>query len=256
MEDEDLTHVSWKDTAFIQAHGLNEHSVMPYFALSQFYDKSSINEQISMQARFNQLEASQLDKRQMTGLDYELVYAVMTSPSLFIITKSMRRSPTQADVVAAYYVIEGTIYQAPDLHTLTSNRILNSLSHVQKTLTATLSGSRYHPAIGSFWESDEKFLQPPAEEKLDEADLEKPPSLSEDDGDLSRKAVDQVTESKTEEIETRFLGDTTEDRNRAGLFAAKLDALVHTTWGSAIEPTDAWEEARGSEPEDTPTAAT
>ncbi|KND04822.1 uncharacterized protein SPPG_00525 [Spizellomyces punctatus DAOM BR117] len=156
MEDQDLTQISWRDPAFLQHFGLGEHNVMDYFALSEFYDKSSINEQLRMQARFNELQTSQLDKRQMTGIDYELLYAIVNvQPSLFVITKGMRRSPNNVDLLAAYYILDGTVYQTPDLHTLVSNRILTSLHHVQKLFDGALADSRYHPALGHYWKEDE-----------------------------------------------------------------------------------------------------
>ncbi|TPX56425.1 hypothetical protein SpCBS45565_g08419 [Spizellomyces sp. 'palustris'] len=159
MEDQDLTQISWRDPAFLQHFGLGEHNVMDYFAMSEFYDKSSINEQLRMQARFNELQTSQLDKRSayfMTGIDYELLYAIVNvQPSLFVITKGMRRSPNHVDLLAAYYILDGTVYQTPDLHTLVSNRILTSLHHVQKLFDGALADSRYHPALGHYWKEDE-----------------------------------------------------------------------------------------------------
>lgn len=58
-----LLNVSFKDTAFLEVFGLSDQNIISYFALSQFYDKSSLNEQINMQARFNQLSAVELDRR-------------------------------------------------------------------------------------------------------------------------------------------------------------------------------------------------
>ncbi|KAI9103008.1 MED6 mediator sub complex component-domain-containing protein [Phlyctochytrium arcticum] len=169
---DDLTHISWKDTAFLQMYGLGEHNIMDYFSLSPFYDPSSINEQIRMQARFNQFEASQMDKKQMTGIDYDAVLA-STAPILFIITKGMRRSPTVVDLVAAYSVIEGTIYQTPDLYTLLSNRILTSLHFVQEGFDAALSDYRYHPSLGYYWKRDQERYERELEANKDKVDQQR-----------------------------------------------------------------------------------
>ncbi|KAJ3154016.1 Mediator of RNA polymerase II transcription subunit 6 [Geranomyces variabilis] len=248
-DDTDLTHVSWKDTAFIQQHGLNEHSIIPYFALSQFYDRSSLNEQIAMQARFNQLEAASLDKRQMTGIDYELAFASLAPPSLFIITKSMRRSPTHTDLLGAYYIIEGTIYQAPDCNSLVSNRVLNSLHHMQKAFADLQDEARYQPAIGHFWESDEKaFAKSAAALVADDSGLDDDDEIPGDDaagmeGSTARSDAGSSTKAERRPLggrPTRFLGDSADDRRRAGAFAASLDAAIGITWNAAIEPPDAW----------------
>ena len=61
MEHVPKTDVSFKDTVFLQQFGLGEHNALDYFSTSQFYDPSCINEQIKMQARFNELEAASLD---------------------------------------------------------------------------------------------------------------------------------------------------------------------------------------------------
>ena len=61
MEHESKAQVSFIDTVFLQQYGLGEHNALDYFSTSQFYDPSCINEQIKMQARFNEFEASKLD---------------------------------------------------------------------------------------------------------------------------------------------------------------------------------------------------
>ncbi|KAH9265234.1 hypothetical protein BASA83_011234 [Batrachochytrium salamandrivorans] len=105
MSEEDLTSVSFKDTAFLQVFGLNEHNALDYFAMSQFYDKSCLNEQLKMQVRHNDLQAQQLDGRQMKGLEYTIWYFTL-QPSLFVIRKQTRFSPTRVDLIAVYYIVE------------------------------------------------------------------------------------------------------------------------------------------------------
>lgn len=45
-----------------------------------------------------------------------------------------RSSPTKVELKALYYVIEGTIYQSPDLGYLLNSRIQTSLWYLQKAL--------------------------------------------------------------------------------------------------------------------------
>jgi mediator of RNA polymerase II transcription subunit 6 len=96
-KDEALSQVCFKDTVFLQSFGLSERNVMDYFALSQFYDPTSINEQFKMQQRFNQLSkepTASLDRRNMKGLEFELWYFTL-QPSLFVIRRQIRSSPTK-----------------------------------------------------------------------------------------------------------------------------------------------------------------
>ncbi|KAJ3345760.1 Mediator of RNA polymerase II transcription subunit 6 [Kappamyces sp. JEL0680] len=122
-EQVDLTTVSFKDTAFLQAFGLHEFNVLDYFAQSQFYDKSCINEQLKMQARFNNLLPAELDIKLLKGVEYELWYFTQ-QPSYFVLRKSMRYSPVKAELLTIYYIIEGTIFQAPSLDKIATMRLV------------------------------------------------------------------------------------------------------------------------------------
>ena len=77
MNGEDLTCVSFKDTAFLRMFGLSEANALDYFAQSQFYDPLCINEQLKMQARFNELNAQQLDITTMKGVEFSLWYGLL-----------------------------------------------------------------------------------------------------------------------------------------------------------------------------------
>ncbi|KAI8819841.1 MED6 mediator sub complex component-domain-containing protein [Fimicolochytrium jonesii] len=239
--DDDLTHISWKDTAFIQTYGLNKDNVMAYFSLSPFFDKSSIKEQISMQTRFNQLDAGQSTQpeRTITGLDYELLDANDTLPTLFTIVKGDRKSPTRVNRLAVYYVIDGTIYQAPDLYSLLSNRVLNSLHQVQDAFTTLSSEARYHPSMGHYWRSDEKLLSQAmgkAHGGEDPAEMTLPKRRDTTDvGGIPKVDPAPVMRAK-------LLARTPDDRIRAGQFASGLDMLLEDTWAAAQEPLGRWDE--------------
>ncbi|KAJ3258257.1 hypothetical protein HK103_003738 [Boothiomyces macroporosus] len=155
--DEELTSVSFKDTAFLQAFGLHELNIIEYFSKSQFYDVSCIDEQLKMQARFNDLQVTQLDHTKMTGIKYDLWYFTY-QPSYFVIKKSQIYSETRAELLAIYYVIEGTIYQAPSLSSVLTNRTMTSLFYLNKAFDVGTENSRFHPLQGYRWLSDEPEL--------------------------------------------------------------------------------------------------
>ncbi|KAI9201892.1 MED6 mediator sub complex component-domain-containing protein [Polychytrium aggregatum] len=175
LVEEDLTHVSFKDPAFLGTLGLHEHNALDYFALSQFYDKKSINEEIIMQSRFNQLQANQLNRKAMKGIEYELGY-FSYQPSLFIIRKLYRTDERNAALIGLYYIIEGTIYQAPDLATLLSNHMITSLHHVQKAFDEAVTSVRYHPSHGYMWSIDEEAIVKSVAKSKEEAEASQDPA--------------------------------------------------------------------------------
>lgn len=59
----------------------------------------------------------------MTGLEYILLH--VQEPILYVIRKQHRHSPTVASPVADYYIIAGVVYQAPDLGSIVSSRLVS-----------------------------------------------------------------------------------------------------------------------------------
>ena len=94
MTDEELTQIAFKDATWLQIHGLDQYNCLDYFSLSQFYDKSCLNEQVKMQSKFNSLQQDQLDRTKMKGIEYDLWYFTVT-PSLYVVKKQYRHSPNK-----------------------------------------------------------------------------------------------------------------------------------------------------------------
>lgn len=59
----------------------------------------------------------------MTGLEYILLH--VQEPILYVIRKQHRHSPTTAAPLADYYIIAGVVYQAPDLGSVVSSRMVS-----------------------------------------------------------------------------------------------------------------------------------
>ena len=167
-EEERLATITFKDTAFLQIFGLNEINVLDYFAQSQFYDSLCINEQLKMQARFNELEAQQLDITTMKGVEFSLWYFTL-QPSYFVIRKSQRYSPTSTKLLAIYYIIDGTIFQAPQLHVLLGNRLKTALFFLEKAISKTAETALFHPIQGYTWKSDQPAIEKTRKELVDMA---------------------------------------------------------------------------------------
>lgn len=113
-------HGSFRDTVWLQSFPLNAQTVLHYFALSPFYDRSCNNERLKMQ----RLGLDQL--KNMRGIEYELLpnLAKQLPQQLFLIRKQRRGGRTQVEPLAIYYVLDGTVYQAPNIHAMLSSRLV------------------------------------------------------------------------------------------------------------------------------------
>lgn len=72
----------------------------------------------------------------MPGIEYILLH--VQGPILYVIRKQHRHSPTDVTPIADYYIIAGTVYQAPDLASVFNSRLV---SHLGSVLTRELSFS-------------------------------------------------------------------------------------------------------------------
>lgn len=113
-------NASFRDTVWLQSFPLTAQTVLHYFALSPFYDRSCNNERLKMQ----RLALDQL--KNMRGVEYELLpnAAKQAPQQLFIVRKQRRSSRTQVEPLAIYYVLDGTIYQAPNIHAMLTSRLV------------------------------------------------------------------------------------------------------------------------------------
>ncbi|KAL3316923.1 Mediator of RNA polymerase II transcription subunit 6 [Cichlidogyrus casuarinus] len=96
----------------------------------------------------------------MTGVEYYLHHA--QEPSLFIIRKQHRRSPGQVTPLAYYYVINGTVMQAPDLNRLCDARLQTASAGLNKALKVLSDWAHFNTTNGTYsWSSPSDDLKPP-----------------------------------------------------------------------------------------------
>ncbi|KAN0063616.1 Mediator of RNA polymerase II transcription subunit 6 [Thecaphora frezii] len=167
---------------FDPQHPLTEYNALDYFATSPFFDRRSNNEQIRMQNIANginpnsSISPAQLEHelKRFTGLEFVLVHA---KPELFVIHRRWRSGPDQVTPLAAYYIINESIYQAPDLYTVLASRLQSSIYDLRTSLTrqrqsrATFNPRRGHHGrfINSPQDQDE-----PNDDQQDRSDSEEP----------------------------------------------------------------------------------
>ncbi|KAK8601263.1 hypothetical protein V6N12_051102 [Hibiscus sabdariffa] len=81
------------------------------------------------------LDISQLSK--MTGIEYML--SEVMEPNLFIIRKQKRDSAEKVTPMLAYYILDGSIYQAPELCNVFAARVGRDLYDISKAFTTAAS---------------------------------------------------------------------------------------------------------------------
>ncbi|KAM0677301.1 Mediator of RNA polymerase II transcription subunit 6 [Binucleata daphniae] len=122
-------HVCFRDQAFLDSFVLNEDNVLEYFSSSRFYDQTCTNEILKMQTKYTNLIEIKEDLNKMKGMQYVLDYC-NTEKTLFVINKIDRKSPYDYDILTVYYVMNGTIYQAPTNNTVYKSRLFNAYHHI------------------------------------------------------------------------------------------------------------------------------
>eukprot|EP00884_Botryococcus_braunii_P017784 jgi/Botrbrau1/468/Bobra.110_2s0107.1 len=132
---EDLTDTCWRDDQWLQIFPLNTFTALDYFSFSPFFVRGCNNDIARMQG---------LDSSKMGILPPGIEYVVQDAqePHLFVIRRQHRTSPkTSPTPQAIYYILDGTIYQAPSLHaalTARLNRCLYSLRRAFHQMQADL----------------------------------------------------------------------------------------------------------------------
>ncbi|KAJ2655284.1 Mediator of RNA polymerase II transcription subunit 6 [Coemansia sp. RSA 1200] len=150
MAKEELTSIEWRsDQWMFQYGGLRPDNVLEYFSQSPFWDSSSNNAVLKMQTQFNDLQHASYDLKNMVGIEFAVTH--QEPPSLFIITKFRRTSPTRAIPLAVYYISDGNAYEAPTLYSIISTRMLSSIKRVEEAFDIARRYSEFHPSVGYTW---------------------------------------------------------------------------------------------------------
>ncbi|KAG9456535.1 hypothetical protein H6P81_001043 [Aristolochia fimbriata] len=130
----DMTGICFRDQLWLNSYPLDRNFIFDYFALSPFYDWNCNNEQLR-QRSVHPLDLSHLSK--MTGHEYNLNEVM--EPHLFVIRKQKRDGPEKVTPLLTYYVLDGSIYQAPQLSNVFASRIARALYHISKAFTTAAS---------------------------------------------------------------------------------------------------------------------
>jgi len=136
-----LLSTNYIDIQWLTTFGLTKQTVMDYFYTSPFFNEKSNNQQIRLQGV--EADRHQAILSSMTGIEYSLDEMNTQEPNLFVIREQERMSPSMSDVnlLNVYYIMDGIIYQCPDLLALLKSRIGKAsyyLTDSFKTIKATM----------------------------------------------------------------------------------------------------------------------
>ncbi|KAK6353068.1 Mediator of RNA polymerase II transcription subunit 6 [Orbilia brochopaga] len=154
--DPPLDEIQWRSPGFIQAFGpLHANNVLTYFFNSPFFDRSSNNASLYMQAQTNfSLQylihnRAQFEGRLKTMVGMEFIVAAEDpANSIWVIKKQMRRSPVEVQVLDVYFVIGENIYMAPTIHGVMTSRLLSATSAISKAQELSASLTHFSPESG------------------------------------------------------------------------------------------------------------
>ncbi|ESQ47732.1 hypothetical protein EUTSA_v10021373mg [Eutrema salsugineum] len=130
----DMTDICFRDQLWINSYPLDRNYVFDYFALSPFYDITCNNETLRRRS-VHPLDHSHLSK--MTGVEY--IIAEATEPNLFVFRKQVRDGPEKVKPMLTYYILDGTIYQAPQLCSVFAARVGRAVYNISKAFSIAAS---------------------------------------------------------------------------------------------------------------------
>ncbi|WMV57565.1 hypothetical protein MTR67_050950 [Solanum verrucosum] len=133
----DMTGICFRDQLWLNTYPLDRNLVFDYFALSPFYDWTCNNEQLRSRS-IHPLDISQLSK--MTGSEYML--SEVMEPHLFVIRKQKRDGPEKVTPMLTYYILDGSIYQAPQLCNVFAGRLKSPRGNGLNTRLLAVAGNK------------------------------------------------------------------------------------------------------------------
>ncbi|KAM0673388.1 Mediator of RNA polymerase II transcription subunit 6 [Gurleya vavrai] len=121
---DNFENICFRDQNFLNANELDDNNAIDYFSNSQFYDTTCTNEILRMQTKFTNLNELKEDLNKMKGVQYFL-NSSNKEKTLFIIYKIQRYNTVDYDLLCVFYILNGTIYQAPTNLSVHNSRLSN-----------------------------------------------------------------------------------------------------------------------------------
>ncbi|KAH8689575.1 putative RNA polymerase II transcription mediator complex subunit [Talaromyces proteolyticus] len=210
--DVNLEEVFWRSPQHVQMMGgfLHSNNILFYFAESPFFDATSNNASLAIQANYNEAFRHFLETREvfegrlktMQGLEFMVTYDPLQDaaqsdtefahpPSnIWVIRKQQRQKrPGMEDdvvVLSTYYIVGDSVYMAPSVSSIVGNRILSAVTSLTKLLTVASPLPIFTPSYGHMY-------MPPGPKALDGSQTS---SQSQSQSQLQSKEFTPVPDSQ------------------------------------------------------------
>ncbi|KAL4976138.1 mediator of RNA polymerase II transcription subunit 6 [Aspergillus desertorum] len=169
-----LEEILWRSPSHVQMMGgyLHSNNILFYFAESPFFDATSNNASLAIQANYNEAfrhfvetrEAFEGRLKTMQGLEFMVAYDPLQAaagansqfvhePSnIWVIRKQTRRKRSGFDdevvVLATFFVVGDCIYMAPSAASVIGNRILSAVTSLTSLLKTASTLPNFTPSHG------------------------------------------------------------------------------------------------------------
>ncbi|KAE8349048.1 mediator of RNA polymerase II transcription subunit 6 [Aspergillus coremiiformis] len=173
-QDGSMEEILWRSPAHVQMMGgfLHSNNILFYFAESPFFDPTSNNASLAIQANYNETLRHFVETREafegrlmtMQGLEFVVGYdplqaAAQTETSfahepsnVWVIRKQTRRKRAGLDdevaVLSTYFIVGDCIYMAPSVASVVGNRILSAVTSLTSLLKTASSLPSFTPSHG------------------------------------------------------------------------------------------------------------
>ncbi|PGH03065.1 hypothetical protein AJ80_08760 [Polytolypa hystricis UAMH7299] len=178
-----LGEITWRSPQHVQMMGgfLHSNNILFYFAESPFFDPTSNNASLAIQASYNEnfrafvetREAFEARLKTMQGLEFMVAHDPLqeaaaaaaaqkkgqpqTAPSepsnIWVIRRQMRRKRTgtaedEVQILATYFVLGDSIFMAPSVFGVLGSRMLSTVTSLTNVLSAASPLPIFSPSHG------------------------------------------------------------------------------------------------------------
>ncbi|PWY83024.1 putative MED6 mediator sub complex component [Aspergillus heteromorphus CBS 117.55] len=172
--DASMEEILWRSPPHVQMMGgyLHSNNILFYFAESPFFDPTSNNASLAIQANYNEAfrhfvetrEAFEGRLKTMQGLEFVVSYDPIQAAALpdgrfafepsnvWVIRKQSRRKRTghedEVEVLSTFFIVGDCIYMAPSVASVVGNRILSAVTSLTSLLKTASTLPSFTPSHG------------------------------------------------------------------------------------------------------------
>ncbi|EEH16787.2 hypothetical protein PABG_06874 [Paracoccidioides brasiliensis Pb03] len=154
-----LEEITWRSPHHVQMMGgfLHSNNILFYFAESPFFDATSNNASLAIQASYNEnfrhfietREAFEGRLKTMQGVEFMVL--PQEPSNVWVIRKQVRKkraSDDEIQVLATYFVVGDSVYMAPSVLKVIGSRMLSTVTSLTKALSVASPLPLFSPSYG------------------------------------------------------------------------------------------------------------